>query len=45
MSACAWDVYVKDGIVWREGSPTLTTKVAAARRTLPRGCQRGVLAA
>jgi len=42
ISACAWDVYVKDGIAWREEQCTL---YEAPRPDVPdhnpRGCQKG----
>jgi len=43
MSACAWDVYVKDGIVWRE-EQAHTYDEGGRDGTpdfFPRGCQKG----
>lgn len=41
-SACSWDVYVKDGIVWREEQANVYTQTNAAVPDFgPRGCQKG----
>ncbi|GIW40839.1 MAG: hypothetical protein KatS3mg076_1416 [Candidatus Binatia bacterium] len=46
VSGCAWDLFVKDGLVWREEQ---TAPYAASRPGLPdfnpRGCQKGACAA
>ena len=43
ISACAWDVYVKDGVVWREEQAALYQPPAGADvpDLNPRGCQKG----
>lgn len=43
MSACAWDVYVKDGIVWREEQSHAYDEGGrgGAPDFFPRGCQKG----
>jgi len=43
MSACAWDVYVKDGIVWREEQAHTYDEGGrgGAPDFFPRGCQKG----
>ena len=43
MSACAWNVYVKDGIVWREEQSHAYDEGgrAGAPDFFPRGCQKG----
>ena len=43
MSACAWDVYVKDGIVWREEQSHAYDEGGRAGTPdfFPRGCQKG----
>ncbi|GIW40840.1 MAG: hypothetical protein KatS3mg076_1417 [Candidatus Binatia bacterium] len=39
---CAWDVYVKDGLVWREEQAADYPRVRADTPDLnPRGCQKG----
>jgi DMSO reductase family type II enzyme molybdopterin subunit len=40
--ACAWDVYVKDGVVWREEQSDVYAREGAALPDFgPRGCQKG----
>lgn len=43
MSACAWNVYVKDGIVWREEQAQAYDEGGrgGAPDFFPRGCQKG----
>ena len=43
MSACAWNVYVKDGIVWREEQAQVYDEGGrgGAPDFFPRGCQKG----
>ena len=43
MSACAWNVYVKDGIVWREEQSEVYDEGGrgGAPDFFPRGCQKG----
>ncbi|RMD83057.1 MAG: hypothetical protein D6815_07620 [Candidatus Dadabacteria bacterium] len=43
LSACSWDVYVKDGIVWREEQASAYDHGgrAGAPDFFPRGCQKG----
>ena len=43
MSACAWDVYVKDGVVWREEQSHAYDEGGRAGTPdfFPRGCQKG----
>jgi len=43
MSACAWNVYVKDGIVWREEQSQTYDEGGrgGAPDFFPRGCQKG----
>lgn len=42
VSACAWNVYVRDGIVWREEqSAPYTASNATVPDFNPRGCQKG----
>jgi DMSO reductase family type II enzyme molybdopterin subunit len=43
MSACAWNVYVKDGIVWREEQAHVYDEGGrgGAPDFFPRGCQKG----
>ena len=43
MSACAWNVYVKDGIVWREEQSHVYDEGGrgGAPDFFPRGCQKG----
>ena len=43
LSACAWDVYVKDGIVWREEQAATYDEGGrgGAPDFFPRGCQKG----
>jgi DMSO reductase family type II enzyme molybdopterin subunit len=43
LSACAWDVYVKDGIVWREEQAQVYDEGGrgGAPDFSPRGCQKG----
>ncbi len=43
MSACAWNVYVKDGIVWREEQAQAYDEGgrAGVPDFFPRGCQKG----
>jgi DMSO reductase family type II enzyme molybdopterin subunit len=43
MSACAWDVYVKDGVVWREEQAHVYDEGGrgGAPDFFPRGCQKG----
>ena len=42
LSACAWDVYVKDGIVWREEQAQVYDEGRAGTPDFfPRGCQKG----
>jgi DMSO reductase family type II enzyme molybdopterin subunit len=42
-SACAFDVYVKDGVVWREEQADAYARdVAGLPDYAPRGCQKGV---
>jgi nitrate reductase alpha subunit len=42
VASCAWNLYVRDGIVWREEQ---SAPYAASNRTVPdwnpRGCQKG----
>ncbi|MDH3211482.1 MAG: molybdopterin-dependent oxidoreductase, partial [Myxococcales bacterium] len=41
-SACAWDVYVKDGMVWREEQADVYARdVPGLPDFAPRGCQKG----
>lgn len=41
-AACAWDIYVKDGVVWREEQSDVYERDAAGRPDFgPRGCQKG----
>jgi DMSO reductase family type II enzyme molybdopterin subunit len=42
-SACAFDLYVKDGVVWREEQADVYERVGAPGRSdfAPRGCQKG----
>jgi anaerobic selenocysteine-containing dehydrogenase len=41
-SACAFDLYVKDGVVWREEQADVYARAVAARPDFaPRGCQKG----
>ncbi len=41
-SACAWNVYVKDGVVWREEQADLYERDAPGLPDFgPRGCQKG----
>ena len=41
-SACAFDLYVKDGIVWREEQADVYARHAAGLPDYaPRGCQKG----
>ncbi len=43
MSACAWNVYVKDGMVWREEQAPVYDEGGRAGTPdfFPRGCQKG----
>jgi anaerobic selenocysteine-containing dehydrogenase len=42
LSACAFDVYVKDGLVWREEQADVYAREAAGLPDYaPRGCQKG----
>ncbi len=42
ISACAWKVYVKDGIAWREEQAQVYNEArAGAPDFFPRGCQKG----
>jgi DMSO reductase family type II enzyme molybdopterin subunit len=43
MSACAWDVYVKGGVVWREEQAAVYDEGGrgGAPDFFPRGCQKG----
>ncbi|RMF21395.1 MAG: dimethylsulfide dehydrogenase, partial [Deltaproteobacteria bacterium] len=42
LSACAWNVFVKDGIVWREEQAQAYDEGrAGAPDFFPRGCQKG----
>ncbi len=43
MSACAWNVYVKDGLVWREEQAAVYDEGGRAGTPdfFPRGCQKG----
>ncbi|MFI5394818.1 MAG: molybdopterin-dependent oxidoreductase [Candidatus Binatia bacterium] len=42
VSACAWDLYVKDGIVWREEQAAIYAQTNPALPDFnPRGCQKG----
>ncbi len=42
VSACAWDLYVRDGIVWREEQAAVYTQTSASLPDFnPRGCQKG----
>ena len=42
LSACAWNVFVKDGIVWREEQAQVYDEGrAGAPDFFPRGCQKG----
>ncbi|MBI3786422.1 MAG: molybdopterin-dependent oxidoreductase [Deltaproteobacteria bacterium] len=43
MSACAWNVYVKDGVVWREEQSQVYDEGGrgGAPDFFPRGCQKG----
>ncbi len=41
-SACAWDLYVKDGMVWREEQADVYAREAPGLPDFaPRGCQKG----
>jgi DMSO reductase family type II enzyme molybdopterin subunit len=41
-SACAWDLYVKDGVVWREEQADAYDRdLAGLPDFAPRGCQKG----
>jgi anaerobic selenocysteine-containing dehydrogenase len=41
-SACAWDLYVKDGVVWREEQADVYERDAPGLPDFaPRGCQKG----
>jgi DMSO reductase family type II enzyme molybdopterin subunit len=41
-SACAWDLYVKDGVVWREEQADVYERnVPGLPDFAPRGCQKG----
>jgi DMSO reductase family type II enzyme molybdopterin subunit len=41
-SACAWDLYVKDGVVWREEQADVYERSAPGLPDFaPRGCQKG----
>jgi DMSO reductase family type II enzyme molybdopterin subunit len=41
-SACSWDVYVKDGIVWREEQAAVYSQTNPSLPDFgPRGCQKG----
>ena len=41
-SACAWDLYVKDGVVWyEEQSDVYAREVPGLSDFAPRGCQKG----
>jgi DMSO reductase family type II enzyme molybdopterin subunit len=41
-SACSWDLFVKDGVVWREEqSDTYARQVPGLSDFAPRGCQKG----
>jgi DMSO reductase family type II enzyme molybdopterin subunit len=41
-SACAWDLYVKDGVVWREEQADVYERDAPGLSDFaPRGCQKG----
>ncbi|MFQ5664926.1 MAG: molybdopterin-dependent oxidoreductase [Candidatus Binatia bacterium] len=42
LSACAWDVYVKDGMVWREEQAAIYQQTNPSLPDFnPRGCQKG----
>jgi DMSO reductase family type II enzyme molybdopterin subunit len=42
VSACAWDLYVKDGIVWREEQAAVYAQTNPSLPDFnPRGCQKG----
>jgi len=41
-STCSWDVYVKDGVVWREEQADVYSQTNASLPDFgPRGCQKG----
>ncbi|MFQ5667876.1 MAG: molybdopterin-dependent oxidoreductase, partial [Candidatus Binatia bacterium] len=41
-SACSWDVYIKEGVVWREEQAAVYTQTNARLPDFnPRGCQKG----
>ncbi|MFI5394264.1 MAG: molybdopterin-dependent oxidoreductase [Candidatus Binatia bacterium] len=41
-SACSWNVYVKDGVVWREEQPDVYSQTNDTLPDFgPRGCQKG----
>ncbi|MFQ5514457.1 MAG: molybdopterin-dependent oxidoreductase [Myxococcota bacterium] len=45
VSACAWDLYVREGIVWREEQrPTYEASNASLPDWNPRGCNKGACA-
>jgi DMSO reductase family type II enzyme molybdopterin subunit len=41
ISACSWDVYVKDGIAWREEQNAIYPAAEGVPDFNPRGCQKG----
>ncbi len=42
LSACAWDVYVKEGVVWREEQAAVYAQTDPSLPDFnPRGCQKG----
>lgn len=42
VSACSWDLYVKDGVVWREEQAAAYAQTNASLPDFnPRGCQKG----
>jgi len=44
MSACSWDVYVRDGIIWREEQNAVyESQEEGVPDFNPRGCQKGAV--
>ncbi|MFP5505222.1 MAG: hypothetical protein ACLGH6_03420, partial [Gammaproteobacteria bacterium] len=42
MSACSWDIYIRDGIIWREEQNRVyTAQEEGVPDFNPRGCQKG----
>jgi DMSO reductase family type II enzyme molybdopterin subunit len=42
MSACSWDIYVRDGVIWREEQNRVyTSQEEGVPDFNPRGCQKG----